>query len=75
MVLWGIVRDVLKDNGVSAGYGNANWLTLGAILALSIDSSSFGISVCCISVGYKTTEHRSTQAFRDVYSYTTEVYY
>jgi len=51
MVLWGTIRDVLRDNGVSAGYGNANWLTLGALLALSIDSATCGISVCYISVG------------------------
>ena len=75
MALWGIVRDVLRDNGVSAGYGNANWLTLGALIALSIDSAGCGISVCCISVGYHTTQHRTTRAFNDVYSYTREVYY
>ena len=34
MILWGIVRDRIRDQGVSAQYGNANWLTLGAMVSL-----------------------------------------
>lgn len=43
MVLWGIVRDRIRDQGVSAQYGNANWLTLGALAALAL---SFCLGVC-----------------------------
>jgi len=34
MVLFGIARKRLRDAGVPAQYGNANWLTLGALVAL-----------------------------------------
>ncbi|KIJ36250.1 hypothetical protein M422DRAFT_179680, partial [Sphaerobolus stellatus SS14] len=36
MVLWGIARDRdrFRDVGAKAQYGNANWLTLGALIAL-----------------------------------------
>ncbi|TFK74077.1 pali-domain-containing protein [Pluteus cervinus] len=34
MVMFGITRGVFRRAGVSANYGNANWLTLGALFAL-----------------------------------------
>jgi len=34
MVLFGIVRNRYRDQGIPAQYGNANWLTLGAVIAL-----------------------------------------
>jgi hypothetical protein len=34
MVLFGIARNRYRDAGTSAQYGNANWLTLGAFVAL-----------------------------------------
>jgi len=34
MALFGIVRDQVKDNGGQAMYGNATWMTLGALVAL-----------------------------------------
>jgi len=34
MALFGIVRNRYRDIGVAAQYGNANWLTLGALVAL-----------------------------------------
>lgn len=45
MALWGIARNVLRDNGVSAQYGNANWLTLGAFLALGNATGFCGIFI------------------------------
>ena len=41
MTLWGITRNVLRDNGVSAQYGNANWLAIGVIITLFIGIFSF----------------------------------
>ena len=75
LVLWGIVKNVLKDNGISAGYGNANWLTLGALIVLSGDSVGCGISCCCIHLSYRTTEYHHTQTFNSFHTYTREVYY
>jgi len=34
MVLFGIVRHKYRDENIPAQYGNANWLTLGALVAL-----------------------------------------
>jgi len=39
MVLWGIARDRIRHDGPpgsTAQYGNANWLTLGALIALAL---------------------------------------
>lgn len=57
MVLWGIVRNVLRDNGVSAQYGNANWLTLGALAALFI---GFFASACGIFGSYRKRRYDNT---------------
>ncbi|RDB16913.1 hypothetical protein Hypma_002403 [Hypsizygus marmoreus] len=43
MVLFGITRNRLRDAGVPASYGNANWLTLGALIALLL---GFCASAC-----------------------------
>lgn len=34
MVLFGIARNRFREAGASAQYGNANWMTLGALIAL-----------------------------------------
>ncbi|KAI5119174.1 hypothetical protein M0805_000628 [Coniferiporia weirii] len=36
MVLFGIVRDRIRNAGGTAQYGNANWLTLGALVSLAL---------------------------------------
>jgi hypothetical protein len=46
MVLWGIARSRIRDAAGSDGaaqYGNANWLTLGALVALAL---AFCTGVC-----------------------------
>jgi len=57
MVLWGIVRNVLRDNGVSAQYGNANWLTLGALAALFI---GFFTGACGVFGSYRRRRYDSS---------------
>jgi hypothetical protein len=49
MVLWGIARDRIRHDGPAgstANYGNANWLTLGALVALMIGFCASGLGVC-----------------------------
>lgn len=36
MVLFGLARKSFRDQGIAAQYGNANWMTLGALVALLI---------------------------------------
>lgn len=36
MVLFGIARDRFRDQGIDAQFGNANWLGLGALVALAL---------------------------------------
>lgn len=46
MVLWGIVRNRIRDiegTHSAAQYGNANWLTLGALVALAL---AFCAGIC-----------------------------
>jgi hypothetical protein len=50
MVLFGIVRSRYRDGGVTAQYGNANWLTLGALVALVI---GFCASTCGVFGRYR----------------------
>ena len=55
MVLWGIVRSRIRDNVGSdsaAQYGNANWLTLGALVALAL---AFCTGVCGIFGRYRSS--------------------
>ena len=47
LVLWGIARNRIRDNGGSAMFGNANWLTLGALVALFLGFCAG----CCGSFG------------------------
>ncbi|KAF5326308.1 hypothetical protein D9611_000452 [Ephemerocybe angulata] len=44
MILFGIARQRYRDEGLWAQYGNANWLTLGALVALILGfcTSAFG---------------------------------
>ncbi|KAF8589037.1 pali-domain-containing protein [Ramaria rubella] len=54
MVLWGIARDRIRSAGSSgdlpldttAQYGNANWLTLGALVALLLAFCAGALGVC-----------------------------
>lgn len=43
MALFGIARDHVRNHGGAATYGNANWLVLGALVALFI---AFFASLC-----------------------------
>jgi len=52
MVLWGIARDRFRDHGVAAQYGNANWLTLGALIALFL---AFCMGICGSCGSYRKT--------------------
>ncbi|KAG1866679.1 hypothetical protein F4604DRAFT_947028 [Suillus subluteus] len=45
MSLFGVVRDRLRSNGINANWGNANWLALGALVALFIGSCTAGCGV------------------------------
>lgn len=45
MVLWGIARERIRHDGPAgstAQYGNANWLTLGALIALALGFCAAG---------------------------------
>jgi len=46
MVLWGIARSRFRDVGARAQYGNANWLTLGALVALILAFCAGAIGSC-----------------------------
>ncbi|KAF9520494.1 hypothetical protein BS47DRAFT_636268 [Hydnum rufescens UP504] len=56
MILWNIVRNQIRSDtsGNSATLGNANWLTLGAIIALVMGSCAAG----CGSFGRYRHHHR-----------------
>ncbi|ODO07685.1 hypothetical protein I350_03256 [Cryptococcus amylolentus CBS 6273] len=43
MVFWSLVKHKIHDAGYSASYGNANWLTAGALVAFAL---SFCTSLC-----------------------------
>jgi hypothetical protein len=45
MVLWGITRNRFRSHGALAQYGNANWMTLGALVALGIAYCSSALAV------------------------------
>jgi 4-amino-4-deoxy-L-arabinose transferase-like glycosyltransferase len=44
MALFGLARRRYREDGASAQYGNANWMTLGALVAL-------GLGFCTSAVG------------------------
>jgi len=49
MVLWGIARNRIRHDGpdgATAQYGNANWLTLGALIALMLGFCAAGLGSC-----------------------------
>lgn len=46
MVLWGIARNRFRDVGARAQYGNANWLTLGALIALILAFCAGALGSC-----------------------------
>jgi hypothetical protein len=50
MVLWGIARNRLRGLGLTAQYGNANWLTLGAVVALAC---GYCVAACAIFGNYR----------------------
>jgi hypothetical protein len=50
MILFGIARQRYRDAGDIAQYGNANWLTLGALVALLL---GFCASACGVFGRYK----------------------
>ena len=50
MALFGIARDHVRDRGGVANYENANWLVLGALVALFI---AFFASLCGIFGSYR----------------------
>jgi hypothetical protein len=50
MVIWGIAGSELRKNGQQARYGNANWLTLGALAALFI---GFFTGACGVFGSYR----------------------
>jgi hypothetical protein len=50
MVLFGIARDQFRDNGIPADFGNATWMTLGALVALL---AGFCTSACGVFGSYR----------------------
>ncbi|CAL1707060.1 unnamed protein product [Somion occarium] len=51
MVLFGVARDRIRDRGLEANFGNANWLVLGAFIALIC---AFFASACGIFGSYRS---------------------
>jgi len=47
MVLWNILKDRIVDAGMTASLGNANWFTVGAVVAAFLS----GCFSCCGAVG------------------------
>ena len=50
MILFGIARQRYRNDGDVSQYGNANWLTLGALVALTL---GFCTSTCSIFGRYR----------------------
>jgi hypothetical protein len=50
LVLFGVARQRFRDDGQLAQYGNANWLTLGALVALLL---GFCTSACGVFGRYR----------------------
>ncbi|WVR09590.1 hypothetical protein IAU60_006661 [Kwoniella sp. DSM 27419] len=46
MVLWNVLKNRLQDQGYSAGLGNANWLTVGALGALLLAMCTSTCGAC-----------------------------
>ena len=50
MALFGIARHRVRDRGLDADFGNANWLVLGALVALIV---GFVTATCGIFGSYR----------------------
>ncbi|KAL1410876.1 hypothetical protein Q8F55_001819 [Vanrija albida] len=46
MVLWNVLRNRLRDADYSASLGNANWLTVGAVVALFLSTCTSMLGAC-----------------------------
>ena len=57
MVLWGLVKGRFEDQNIPAEWGNANWLGLGAVVALLI---GFCASACGIFGRYRRRNQPAT---------------
>lgn len=55
MSLFGTVRDRLRSEGINANWGNANWLALGALVALLLGSCT---AACGIFGHYRDRRSR-----------------
>lgn len=51
MVLFGIAHHRIRERGLTATWGNANWLVLGALVSLFI---GFILSTCGIFGSYRS---------------------
>ena len=60
MILFGIARQRYRDAGEKAQYGNANWLTLGALVAIML---SFCASVCGAFGRYRRSPNRNREMY------------
>ena len=54
MVLFGVARDHARDRGIHATWGNANWLVLGALVALFL---GFVTATCGIFGSYRARRY------------------
>ncbi|KAH7927487.1 pali-domain-containing protein [Leucogyrophana mollusca] len=52
MALFGVAKDRLKNDGISASLGNANWIALGALVALLV---GFCTAACGVFGNYRRT--------------------
>ncbi|KAJ7582500.1 pali-domain-containing protein [Mycena floridula] len=60
MVLFGIARNKLRDAGTDASYGNACWLTLGALVALLL---GFCLGACGVFGRYRTARRTKNASY------------
>lgn len=60
MVLFGVARNHLRDRGIDAKWGNANWIVLGALVALFL---AFFASLCGSFGRYSYGRKRAVAAY------------
>lgn len=60
MALFGIAKNKYKDQGTPAQYGNANWLTLGALVALLL---GFCVGICGVFGRYRKRRSATTGTY------------
>ncbi len=65
MILWNIVRTRIRNDGGTATLGNANWLTVGALIALTIGSCAAG----CGSFGRYRYQRHHHYHHRELHTY------